>query len=182
MIDTTDEQLVVQAQGGGTAALGQLYDRYVNEIFRFTLLRIGNKEEAEDVTATIFLKVVDKLGTYSEKKASFRTWLYTIARRTIIDSYRKQKPTTDIAALEVASGAATDLLTHATVGHILAGLDPEQREIVVLKAVEGLTFHEIGAILGVSESAAKMRFYRTMEGLVATHGPAVMVLLASYVA
>ncbi len=86
---TEESTLVLRAQEGDSKALGELYDTYITDIYRFVSFKTRSRTIAEDITSEIFLTVVSKLHQYTAEKGTFRTWLYTIARRTIIDHYRK---------------------------------------------------------------------------------------------
>lgn len=179
---TSYNELAIQAASGDSQAMAELYDAFNNEIFRFVFLRVGKHELAEDVTSTIFLKVVKHIKKYNPNKASFRTWLYTIARHTVIDTYRNQKDTFSLDNIPKEPIAKTSLIARAEVEQILSTLSDEQREIVTLRVIQGLPFSEVCVIVGKSEAATKTFFYRTMQQLSKTHSNPLMLLLTlSYV-
>src|SRR5512137_421174 len=86
--DASDEALVARARRGDRAALVALYDRYVHEIYGYLLNQVGSTQDAEDITSEVFLRVIGALGGF-RGHASFRTWLYAIARNQSRDYWRR---------------------------------------------------------------------------------------------
>ncbi|MCB0180374.1 MAG: sigma-70 family RNA polymerase sigma factor, partial [Anaerolineae bacterium] len=84
-------ELIRQATSGDANAFAGLYDAYVDEVYRFILHRVGNKQTAEDLTSQVFLKAWDNLGRYTMRGLPFGAWLFRIARNTVIDHYRTYK-------------------------------------------------------------------------------------------
>lgn len=85
--DQTDEELAASAQQGDRISLAALYDRYTPPIYRYCYAHVTHRQEAEDVTGEIMLRMVTHLATY-RGTASFKTWLYGIARRAVADFWR----------------------------------------------------------------------------------------------
>ena len=87
-----DEQnLVKKAQDGEVKAFGSLYDHYLPKIYRFVLLKVSHREEAEDLTHQAFLKAWENIEQYDFRGYSFGSWLYRIARNITVDYYRGAK-------------------------------------------------------------------------------------------
>ena len=161
-----DAQIVRLVLGGDTEAFGVLVDRYHERCVRLALHIVGNREDAEDAAQESFLRAYRYLGGYQERE-KFAAWLYRILVnqcRTIISRRRRSEaPLHDwewdaAACLEPSAGeqgAMRDELTRA-----LAALVPEQREAVVLRYSEELTYDEMAAITGAGVSALKMRVQR----------------------
>lgn len=152
-----DEALARRAQQD-SELFGELYRRYAAEIERFVRSRVSDPMLAEDITSKVFTKALQALPRY--KDGSFRAWLYRIARNTIIDEYRRQRPTTAIDDLPVhddtplpddivAAQDAADRL-HAALDH----LKPREREIVRLR-LHGLAIAEIANRMDMTENAVK---------------------------
>ena len=76
-------------------AFGHLYDRYCDQIFRFTLRRLPDRETAEDVTAEVFFKALRAIGAYNPAVAPFSAWLYRIATNAVTDFLRARRVTSD---------------------------------------------------------------------------------------
>jgi RNA polymerase sigma-70 factor (ECF subfamily) len=69
----------------------QIYEEYFRRIYNFVFCRLLHKEQTEDVVSQIFLKVLEKTQSYDERKGTFNTWIFTIARNTLNDFYRRKK-------------------------------------------------------------------------------------------
>ena len=88
----SDHDLVKSIQQGKTKNFVQIYEKYVKNIFDFIFFKVGNKQDAEDLTSDTFLKAFDKIKTFDNKKnIQFSSWLYSIARNTTIDFFRQNR-------------------------------------------------------------------------------------------
>jgi RNA polymerase sigma-70 factor, ECF subfamily len=152
----TEVQLVRLAIAGVPEAFACLYDTYVDQIFRFILVRVSHRPTAEDLTSLEFLKAWEKLGRYRRRNLMFRGWLFQVARNTVIDHYRVQKET---QPLETVVNTATDpdadvsqqveqQLRGEQLWTMVQELRDEQREVLVLKFGEGLSTGEVTEIMG----------------------------------
>lgn len=152
-----DEELVRRAQAD-PEQFGELYRRYATEIQRFVRSRVGDPLLAEDITSKVFIKSLAALPRYSN--GPFRAWLYRITRNTIIDEYRRQRPTTTIDDLPIRDSAPLpdEVVADADAATRLhAALDllkPQHREIVRLR-LHGLSISEIANRMQMSENAVK---------------------------
>lgn len=166
-----ESQALSLCQQGDMTAFTELYDLYVGPIYRFIFYKTRHKETTEDLTSVTFMKAIESIHKFDSKKASFRTWLYQIARHSVIDHYRTSHPSKNIEdAWDLHSDddpeAKADLaLKLESVKKVLAGLSAEQREVVMLRVWGDLGFKEIAQITGRSEAACKMNFKRTVEKL-----------------
>ncbi len=149
----------------------KLYEKYVDKIYRFIYYKTQHKETAEDITSSAFLKALESFGSFDPEKASFQTWLYTIARNSVIDFYRSRKPALnieDVWGLSKEEDIERDLDTAQKLREVekyLKKLKPEQREIVVLRVWEELSYKEIAQITGKNEGTCKMSFSRSIKQL-----------------
>jgi len=166
-----EKQALKSCQQGDLSAFSTLYDQYIDAIYRFIFYKTHHRETAEDLTSVTFMKALENINKYDEGAAGFKTWLYRIARNTVIDHYRTLHPTNDIEDAWGLSGpddieGQTDLtLKLEAVKTSLSKLSAEQREIVTLRVWGDHSFKEIAAITGKSEAACKMSFKRTVEKL-----------------
>jgi len=159
-----------------------LYDRYVKKIYDFIYFRTYHKETAEDLTSITFTKALGKLSSFNPDKGNFSSWLYRIARNTVIDHYRTNKPTFDIEEVFDLKGSedferdfdVQDQL--AEVQKYLKKLKPELRELVIMRVWDGLSYREIAEITGKSEDSCKVAFSRVMAKLKMEVPYAVVVL------
>ena len=104
-------ELIKASQNGQNEAFGELYDEYIQRIYKFIYFKTHHRESAEDLTSRVFIKAFEKIKTYNEGKSSFSVWLYRIARNTVIDHYRTNKidiNIEDIWNTEIDSKVSTD--------------------------------------------------------------------------
>jgi RNA polymerase sigma-70 factor (ECF subfamily) len=165
--------LIARAQAGESTALGVLYDRYITDIYRFVSFKTRSRVLAEDITSDIFLTVVSKLHLYDAAKGSFRTWMYTIARRTIIDHYRKERDTVSISdGWDIVDDSSEDLssvidaqFSSVVLEHALQQLTAEQRDIIIMRLWEDMAYDEIANILDSSPASCRMAYSRAVKAL-----------------
>ena len=169
-----EAQLVRQAVAGDAAAFAQLYDTYIEAVYRFVYFRVSDDLTAEDLTSQVFLKVWDNLSRYENRRGgSFGAWLFRIARNTVIDYYRTQKK---IMSQEPPDAARPD--PAANVAHIvehrlemermrqmLHQLTDDQREVLTLKFINGLSTGEISRILKKKQGAIRALQMRGLRAL-----------------
>ena len=164
-----DEAILTQQARRDHTAFATLYRRYLSPIYRYLYQRLGNQQEAEDLTAQVFTEALEGLIARRYREGGkFVAWLYSIARHKLIDFYRK-KPQ---LALDEQFATPSTLLSDIEAGddqsriaHLLAQLDEDKRELLRLRFTAGLSFAEIAAIDGRSEAAIKMSIYRALEWL-----------------
>ena len=174
----TDEQLVERLNRGNTRALDELYRRYAKSLYAFCLANAGSKEP-EDLVHDVFMRVIEAADSFDAAKASFRTWIYRIARNRCIDLARHNQkfPTFSLDAqqAEQAQGDPKpafketladqrdnpeQLVTkeagiEAVRDCINALQHQEERQAIVLYYLAGKVYREIGEILHKSTSTAK---------------------------
>lgn len=165
----TEKQAIIKSQNGDSRAFGTLYDLHIQGVYRFIYYKTHHKEAAEDLTSLTFMKALEKITTFSPEKASFKTWIYQIARNSVTDYYRRYRETSDIEDiwdLHTTEDIPMDTdarMKLAEVRKHLRKLKPEQREVVLLRVWNGYSFKEIAEITGKTEAACKMSFKRTVE-------------------
>ncbi|HUG53082.1 MAG TPA: sigma-70 family RNA polymerase sigma factor [Vicinamibacteria bacterium] len=174
----SDEELVAAFQSGDIPAFDQLVRRWDRRIQGAIYRLVGNHEEARDLSQEAFLKAYRALGTF-KKEARFSSWLYQIAVNASRDRLRRRRRRNDLSlddieegsepALRDAGPSALDLVEWSDVSKVVAAamamLPEEQREVVILKEYEGLTFPEIAEALDVPLSTVKTRLYRGLGQL-----------------
>lgn len=142
------------------------FRRHYEHVYRYVRRRTGDHHRAEDLTQQVFADAVAGLGESSSPPLA---WLYTVAQRRFADEARRHAVARRVSALlpveessetrEYGSEVAASL--RAAIERLAGG----QREVVVLKLLRGASFAEIGAKLGISAEAAKMRFVWALEAL-----------------
>jgi RNA polymerase sigma-70 factor, ECF subfamily len=167
----SEQTTIIQCISGNVSEFAKLYEAYVQPVYRFIYYKTHHRETAEDITSATFMKALEKIQTFNPNKASFKTWLYQIARNNVIDHYRSHKESMDIDDvwdLNTGENLETDTDTKMkldSVREYLKKLKPEQREIVVLRVWDGRSFQEIAEITGKTEASCKMMFKRTVDKL-----------------
>lgn len=171
---TSQEVLIVKkAISGDAEAFASLYDAYVDDIYRFVFHRVGHEQTAEDLTSQVFLKAWDNLGRYKVRGLPFGAWLFQIARNSVIDYYRTHKeilPLEPNAATEPdpAMNVAREVekrLEGEWVRTILYKLTHEQREVLILKFINGLKTKEIAQVMGKGQGAIRALQMRALHAL-----------------
>ena len=166
-------ELVQRAQSGETEAFGKLYDTYFSKIYRFILLKVTKRVDAEDLTHQVFLSAWQNIRSYRFQGNPFSSWLYRIAHNAVIDFYRTQKPHIDIELVSEDSIAhIPDLeqeldrgaeLIH--VRHALTQLKPEEQTALIMKFVDELSNKEIAEALHKTEGAVRVMHHRALKQL-----------------
>ena len=168
-INFQDEAALVEAARRDPDAFSILYQQYLTPLYRYLLRRLNNIHDAEDLTAQIFTEVLEGLVAHRYREGGcFAAWLFTIARRRLVDFYR-QHP---VATLDDPPSTGPGLLTAIEKGQdlqrlaqLLSQLDEDRQELLRLRFSAGLSFAEIGILEGRSEAAVKMALYRTLDFL-----------------
>lgn len=154
-------------------AFGQLYERYVERIYNYIYFRVGNVEDAEDLTAKVFMKALNAIGGYRHMGLPFSAWLYRIAHNQVANFHRDHSRITEIPIDQLELPALSQKMTMPEINalhdqeaacllRLVQDLPDDKRELVLLKVVHDLSNQEIGAILNRSESAIKSLYHRTL--------------------
>ena len=155
------------------AAFGEIYDRFVDRVYRYLYFRTGSHPEAEDLTEQVFLKAWEAIGRYRWQGRPFLAWLYRLAHNAHIDHVRSLKPTTSLtnderpielpsaaAAVELARALDADVLSRA-----ISQLTLEQQQVITLKFVEGLDNEQIAQTMQKREGAIRALQMRALMSL-----------------
>ena len=152
-------------------AAEQLIQTYYDEIYRFVYRQTGSKEDAMDLTQSVFIAVLRALPGYRAERASFRTWLYRIAANKVIDARRRARPPTqaledqEVPLEEDFAAQVADRLLLDQIEAYVSALDAQTQAIFRLRLYGERTFPEIAAALEVPEPAVKAKYYRLMGRL-----------------
>ena len=179
LMPITDEQLVARVAAGDSAALEQLYDRYVRQCFGLAMRILGEPPLAEDVVQEVFLKLWTRPDRYSPDKGNFASWLLSLVHHRCIDELRRRSRT-EVALDDVATGSVLDvapdpeldpgdqvtlLEQRRAVRQALATIPPNSRQILELAYFGGLSQSEIAARLGQPLGTVKTRMRAGMQQL-----------------
>ncbi|MFA6257568.1 MAG: sigma-70 family RNA polymerase sigma factor [Candidatus Paceibacterota bacterium] len=182
-----DEEIILLYKNGDRKAFKILIDRYTKSLYNFTA-RLTNKNDASDIVQEIFIKVWKNIDHFDEEKASFKTWIFTIAKNTATDFLRKKKSLlfSDLAKIEnldlnnenensfaknipdenlLPDEAMQKLQDSEFLNNTLKKLRPDYQEILVLHYQEEMTFEEIGKILNKPLNTVKSSHRRSIMEL-----------------
>ena len=173
MTTSSDEgRLIRRAQLGDAAALAELYDQHQPAIYRFVYYRVGDAATAEDLTGEVFVRVVEKIDSFVYRDRPLLPWLYTIARNLVTDYQRRSAhavmvPLDErlVAEDQDVEQAAERKLTQGLLAAALVHLTEEQRQVILLKFVEGLENKDVAQIMGKSVGAVKALQHRGLAAL-----------------
>ena len=165
-----EEWLEIQAAQKDPVRFRPLYNRYFDAIFRFVYNRTLNEELAADLCSQVFLKALQRLGSYTFQGVPFSAWLFRIASNEVAQHYRATKKNRVVGVDEAnlhelfdeAETEDREQLKQLLVKS-LGQLRPADLEIIEMRFFEQRPFKEIAAILGITESNAKVRTYRVLE-------------------
>jgi RNA polymerase sigma-70 factor, ECF subfamily len=151
--------------------LRELYRRYSGQLFGFACNALGDRELAEEVVQDVFARAWRHADDYDRRRASVRTWLYTIARNRVVDARRRAAVRPEVAgAAEPESPAELDRTLEQAVlrwqvAAALARLSPEHREVIRLAHYGGLTLREIAERQGIPLGTVKSRTSYALRSL-----------------
>lgn len=167
--------IAIKASRGDIEAFEKIYKAASNYVYNIAFRITGNKEDAEEVTQDIFLKIYNNL-KYFHYRSSIKTWIYRITVNTAINAFKRRskvldrtvdyyedtihKPTSEILK-ERIDREENEIL----VKRLLGALNPEQRACVVLRDIEGLSYTEIADTLKININTVRSRLKRAMEKL-----------------
>lgn len=158
-----EESLVHRAQQQDGEAFAQLYETYFDRIYRYILLKIGRKGEAEDLAQQVFLNAFQSLASYKWRGLPFSSWLFRIAHNLVVDHLRKASrersfPLEEWRTMEVKDDPASLAEQKLSIEQLLAAsqaLSPAQQEVLRLRFAAELSIAEVAKIMGKSEGAIK---------------------------
>jgi RNA polymerase sigma-70 factor (ECF subfamily) len=169
-----EEKLVNNAVGGDSSAFGALYDHYQPMIYRFVLVKVGRREEAEDLTHQVFLSAWQNIKGYKNLGYPFSSWLYRIARNQVVDHYRSNKgeislddnnPELFIPSAVTSPVDVSVRLAMEKVFLAIKKLKPEYEDIIMLRFVEDLSLRDTAKAMKKTEGAVKLMQHRAIKEL-----------------
>jgi len=172
-VHISDVELVARCRAGDLDAFGQVYARYERQVFRYAFHLLGNRDDADDVKQETFLKAHRAMKGF-RNDCSLLTWLMKIAgnlcrdriksqqrrREVLYDPGATQDWTTDPAHAADPVAVVERTQTTKLILSALGGLPAPQRELIVLREIEGYSYDTIASILGCSTASVKLRLFR----------------------
>jgi RNA polymerase sigma-70 factor (ECF subfamily) len=164
--------VIDRARSGDRAAFAELYDTYVDSVYRYLLYRLREASDAEDLTSEVFTRAFANIHRYRWQGKSFLAWLYTIARNAVTDRRRRERPTVE---LDNAFGLCVDgpsAHDRAVLGEQVGALrgavkhlTPEQQQVLSLRFESDLSSREVARMLGKNEGAIRALQFRALGRL-----------------
>jgi RNA polymerase sigma-70 factor (ECF subfamily) len=168
-----EREIIKNAVRGEASAFGLLYDHYHTRIYRFVLIKVASREEAEDLTHQVFLAAWEHIGSYRDYGFPFGSWLYRIARNHIVDYYRRRRHEVRLEDVDPnavphvfeAYARADVAMQVERVMAALRTMKPEYQDVIIMRFVEELPVREVAAALEKSEGAVKLMQHRAIKEL-----------------
>ena len=171
-------RLVERAQAGDVEAFGQLYDRYLDTVFRYIYFRVGSRTLAEDLTQEAFLRALRRINSFTWQGRDIGAWLVTIARNLVADHFKSGRYRLEMSTAEVLEAdredrnpegspeaAVVSMMTNQTLLEAVRRLGAEQQECIVLRFLHGFSVAETARAMGKNEGAIKALQYRAVRAL-----------------
>jgi RNA polymerase sigma-70 factor (ECF subfamily) len=158
-------QLVEQAQAGDAGAFGQLYNQYVDVVYRYVYYRIGDRSTAEDFTSETFLRAWRRIGSVTDQGGDIGAWFVTIARNIVLDHVKSNRYRLEVATADMLDadrhedgpeGAVLDRTASAELLAAVRQLSADQQECIVLRFLQGLSVAETAAVMGKNEGTIRV--------------------------
>jgi RNA polymerase sigma-70 factor (ECF subfamily) len=170
-----DEAALVEAAQQDPAAFAPLYRRYRHRVYAYLCARLTNAEDAADLTQQVFVQALAALPRYRPSAVPFGVWLFRIARNAATDHQRRQQRSAvtweavpEEAVPRTEYGVEDEVVQREALAHlhaILVRLDPDTRDLLMLRFAARLTAAEIGAVIGKSTAATSKRLQRALQTL-----------------
>lgn len=178
MKNLSDDELIAEILSGNNKAFDELHERYYEYVFRTCLKKVGNVQDAEDLTQDIFTKIIETLPDY-ESRGKFRGFVNVMIRNAVIDKYRREKPTLSLedeeqehitASLRSKADSPDEILEKKeTLAMIHTAIDeisnPTYKQAIKMRLLNEMTSKDIAEILGCSENAVRIRIHRGYKEL-----------------
>ncbi len=166
------EGLVSRTQNGEMEAFALLYTEYFEHIYRYIYLRVGQVQQAEDLTQEVFLKALDSIGSYHYKGAPFGSWLFRIAHNLVIDYYRKSRKESTLPAESLTiiepdgpAGAFERSMEVQSMKTAIEMLPPKQKEVISMRFGAGMSVAETARATGKTEGTVKKLQFEALAKL-----------------
>ncbi|MGD9380184.1 MAG: sigma-70 family RNA polymerase sigma factor [candidate division WOR-3 bacterium] len=163
------DELVKQAKHDEGDAVSRLCTYTYAHVYAFLYYRVPRPEDAEDLTSEVVLKIIKAL---KKQRGNFHAWMYRIARNRLIDFYRQRAVRAEVSMREVApkelskdDGFSKHIMTKEKLRKGLDQLTDEQRQVIILKFIEGYANREVAEIVGKSVGAVKVLQFRALRSL-----------------
>jgi RNA polymerase sigma-70 factor (ECF subfamily) len=167
-------ELVKRAKQNDSEALAQIYDLFVEKVYRYIYYKVGDQTEAEDLTEEVFLKVLENIERFEERGIPFSSWLFAIARNLVINYYKLHSRRAVIPLHQLKEKISNERrpdevffknFSAEELRLAIAQLTEEQQQVIILKFFSDLKNREIADVLNKSEGAVKALQHRALASL-----------------
>lgn len=165
-------RLIQRAKQGDPTAFAELYARHQPAIYRYIFYQVSDAATAEDLTSEVFVRLVEKIDRFTYRGRPLLAWLYTIARNLVTDYHRRtgRFPSFSLderlaADIDAPEEIAEQRLAQHRLAVAIADLTEDQRQVILLKFVEGLDNKTVARVLGKSVGAVKALQHRALAAL-----------------
>ena len=165
---------IKELQQGNHKAWKNFFDEYYPLLFRYILLRVNNREVAQDLTSDVLVNIVRYVKHKEKKVDNVRAFVYTAARNRVIDYYRSrnnerlmvniEKVSETLLSDEQESELKNVEDTHSIV-KLLQEVDEQDRELIIMRYIDELSHKEIAAIIGKNETSVRVQIHRIMNSI-----------------
>jgi RNA polymerase sigma-70 factor (ECF subfamily) len=163
-----DERQLVEAAQRDPSKFAALYERHFNRIYAYVVLRVHDRDAAEDVTSDVFQKALAAIPKYESRGAPFGAWLIRIASNVIADRWKRwarEAVGSDLVPEHSAEPDVERVDRLARVFTLVESLPAEQRTVIVERYVEGRSIRDVAGRLGKTEGAVKQLQFRALQAL-----------------
>ncbi len=172
LIEPSDAILAAQARNGNTDSFGILYRRYADSIYRYMYVRLDEVKEAEDLTADVFFRSYQALGTYREMGLPFSSFLYQIAKNVLVDHARRKKTGIGFPGPEPAPETPQPAGQHAfrddhirNLRRAMEEIPLNYREVIILRIILAMPTSTVANWLNMTEDATRVVLHRALATL-----------------
>lgn len=160
------QRAVIRAKAGDQEGLHFLYLRFAPDVQRYVASFVRDDHEAEDITQNVFAKLMTAIGKYEQREVPFAAWILRVARNAALDYMRARRaiPTEEVRIADNGS-TQTGIDRRRDLRQALEGLPEDQREVLVLRHIVGLSPTEIADTLGKTESSVHGLHHRGRRAL-----------------
>lgn len=166
-----DEILIDRATAGDREAFGELYERYISRVYRHVFYMVNDVDVAQDLTEQTFLRALEAIQRYEKRGIPLLAWLLRIARNLSLNNQRVQRNNSSIRKNSEDAVAASPescceaKLNGEEVRQAVGALEGDQRQVIVLRFMDGLSYADVARVLGKSVGAVRVAQYRALRAL-----------------
>jgi RNA polymerase sigma-70 factor, ECF subfamily len=168
----TSERLLIEVAQRDPARFAELYELNFSRVYAYIARRVGNREDAQDLTAEVFRRALANLGKFEWRGVPFAVWLFKMAANAIADRWKRAARETGNPSPDVAQDRSSavepdleEIERRARLSQFVQRLPADQRRVIELRFAEEMSIREIAQVLRRTEGAIKQLQFRALETL-----------------